>query len=306
MDTNVTNWLLEGPEWLKYAVRLQLLDEEPDVQPVLKDASIAKIMGRLKDDNVGFPALQRGNASYSSAGNAYWDLFFLADIGLTADDLNLHEELEAVFKMQTSDGSFITGRSVQPNYYCMSAILISSLARMGYGDDPRLQKYIDVILDSQGMDGGWHCYNSRNEIMDIDACPMDNLNILMLLGQYEEYLTDPRFNGAIDLLMEHWLRRDTKWQLSGFGTGKRFASLKYPATKYGILRVMDVISLFPYAHGSNGFKNMLKFVREKASDGKYTPESAERAYAGFDFGQTTEPSRWLTFIINRVEKRAGE
>jgi len=50
---------------------------------------------------------------------------------------------------------------------------------------------------------------------------------------------------------------------------------------------------------------MLDFVRQKASGGKYFAESTGGAYAGFDFGQQEEPSRWLTFLVNRIEKRAG-
>jgi len=305
MDKEVINWLLEGPDWLKYAVELQLLNSKPDTQLALRDGSIAKIVHRLKDNHAGIPALKTGNVSYSETGNAYWDLFFLADIGLTADDLKLNEEMEEIFNLQSPDGTFITGRGVRPNYFCMSAILMSSVAKMGYPDDSRLNKYIQVILDSQGLDGGWHCYNTGAELLDIESCPMDNLNILMLLSQYEKYRVDPRFNGGIDLLLNHWERRGEKRQLYGFGIGKRFMSLQYPAVKYGILRVLDVLSLFPYATSSRGFQSMLDFVRQKSSSGKYFAESVDKTYAEFDFGQKEEPSRWLTFLIKRIEKRAA-
>ena len=82
-------------------------------------------------------------------------------------------------------------------------------------------------------------------------------------------------------------------------------SLTYPAVKYGILRVLDVLSLFPYALGSQGFRSMLDFVHQKSSSGKYFAESIVKSYAEFDFGQNKEPSRWLTFLINRIEKRVN-
>ncbi len=296
---------MEGPDWLKYAVELQLLDLKPDTRAVLRDASITKIIDRLKSNEAGIPALGTGKVHYTDTGKAYWDLFFLADIGFTAEDLKLSTEIEKIFKLQAPDGAFITGREVKPNYFCMSAILVSSVARMGYGNDPRLQKYIRVILKSQGLDGGWHCYNTDFEKPDIDSCPMDNLNILMLLGQYEEYRTDSRFNGAIDLLLEHWNSRNQGRQLYGFGVGKRFSSLSYPAVKYSILRVLDVLSLFPYAVKKQGYQNMLDFVRQKFSDGRYFAESIHADYADLDFGQTEKPSRWLTFLVNRIEKRIG-
>jgi hypothetical protein len=129
---------------------------------------------------------------------------------------------------------------------------------------------------------------------------MEDMNILMLLGQYKDYRDSPRLNGAIDHLLSHWEEGSNR---CGFGVGKRFRSLQYPAVKYGILRVLDALSLFPYAMESNTFTKMLDFVRAKAVGGKYTAEAVDPAYGEFDFGQQKEPSRWLTFLINRIEKR---
>jgi hypothetical protein len=149
--------------------------------------------------------------------------------------------------------------------------------------------------------GGWDCYG--DSFNSEGSCPMDDMNILMLLGQYETHNNNPKLNGAIDHLLAHWEVGDNRY---GFGVGNRFRSLQYPAVKYGILRVLDVLSLFPHAIESVSFQNMLDFVRAKASGGKYTAENIEPAYAEFDFGRKFEISRWITFLVNRVEKRVEE
>jgi hypothetical protein len=300
LDKKVLDWLLEGPAWLKYAVELQFLDTRPDISPVLRDASISKLISRLKSSDAGLPAIKSGRVHYTDAGKAYWDLFFLADIGLTIRDIGLESEAESVFRFQSSDGSFTMPPNVKDNYICMSAILISSLAKMGYHDDPRVAKYIRAALSAQIPGGGWDCYG---ETMDASgSCPMDDMNILMLLGQYETHINNPGLNGAIDHLLAHWGIGDNRY---GFGVGKRFRSLQYPAVKYGILRVLDVLSLFPHAVESASFRSMLDFVRAKAVGGKYTAENSEPAYADFDFGRKFELSRWITFLVNRIEKRVG-
>jgi hypothetical protein len=293
LEKKVLDWLLEGPAWVRYAVELQLLDKEPDVRPVLKDAGISKIISRLKGSESGIPVIKSGRVQYTEAGKAYWDLFLLADIGLSLRDTGLESEAETIFRYQAADGSFTIPPNVKDNYFCMSAILLSSLAKMGYRDDPRMGKYIRAALSSQMPGGGWDCYGETMGVLE--SCPMDDMNILMLLGQYETHINNPGLNGAIDLLLEHW---EDGEHLYGFGVGKRFRNLQYPAVKYGILRVLDALSLFPHAVES--------FVRAKASGGKYTAEAAEPAYADFDFGQQSEPSRWLTFLVNRVEKRVGK
>ena len=121
MEKKVLDWLLEGPAWLKYAVELQLLDSKPDVRPVLEDSAIKGLIRRLEDSNVGIPALKSGRVHYTETGKAYWDLFFLADIGLTLEDIERQDLAEDIFRFQQRDGSFI----IPPNvHYIFHAIAI--------------------------------------------------------------------------------------------------------------------------------------------------------------------------------------
>jgi hypothetical protein len=300
LEKKVLEWLLAGPAWLRFAVELQLLDRKPDVAPVLRDDAIRNINARLKSITAGIPALKSGRVHYTETGKAYWDLFFLADVGLSIADLGLKTEAEEIFRFQSPDGSFTIPPNVRDNYFCMSAILLSSLAKMGYSDDPRILKYARLAMNSRCNNSGWHCYEDSPSA--IDACPMDNLNILMLLGQYGQYRESPLLKAPIDLLLEHWRSHAN---LHGFGVGRRFMSLQYPAVKYGILRVLDCLSLFPYSVGRPDFQNMLDYAHNKAVDGRYFAEAADPAYAGLDFAQDREPSRWITFLVSRINKRVG-
>jgi hypothetical protein len=134
---------------------------------------------------------------------------------------------------------------------------------------------------------------------------MDNLNILMLLSSYESYREDSRLDGAIDLLLKHWEYRVDKWRPYGFGVGTQYLKLRYPEEKYGILRVLDVLSCYPRALRSEAFSSMFEMVKQKSPEGCYFAESVRRSFSDFDFGQKKEPSRWITFLVARIEKRMG-
>jgi hypothetical protein len=298
MNERIIKWLLEGPTWLKFAVEKQCLGNSPAPEIAVNDNAIMKLRQRLNDNYLGLPALKTGRISAETTGNAYWDLFFLADIGLNSSDLNLNHDMDSILNRQSLDGTYSLDPSMERDYFCLSSIPIATIAKMGYRDDPRVKHYIQTILDTRCPDGGWHCEGWGNT-----GCPMSNLNVLMLLGQYEQYRNNPTLSGAIDLLLKHWERRGEGWRKDGFGVGQRFRSLEYPAIKYGILRVLDVLSLFPYAIKTPGFQNMLNFVRDKSTGGKYFTEITSNAYTDFDFGQIKEPSRWLTLLVNRIEKR---
>ena len=104
MDEAVTKWIKEGAPWLKYAVETQLLDSKLDTSQVVKDKSVSVVINRLKDNTVGIPALKTGKVAYTRTGNAFWDLYFLADIGLSAKELKIEMEIEEFFKIQLADG----------------------------------------------------------------------------------------------------------------------------------------------------------------------------------------------------------
>lgn len=306
MNTDILNWLRQGPAWLKYAVELQLLDSQPDVRPVLQDDAIVEIVSRLKDTRRGIPAISTGFMNADEYENPYWDLFFLADLGLQASDLNLSKEIEGFLDTQSHNGAYMTENGMQPAYYCKSAILLSAIARMGYLNDPHMQKYIQLFLTSQRLDGGWYCNPNHNigaALQDEPSCPQNNQNILLILGQYPQYRNEPKFNGAIDLLLSHWNMRNTGIQLVYFGVGKRYQSLRYPAPRYGILRVLDSLSLFPYSYKRDSFHSMLDFVHKKAVNGKY---SVEMPSSYTDLEPPGQPNRLLTFIVNRIDKRVSE
>jgi hypothetical protein len=212
LDKKVLDWLLEGPAWLKYAAELQLLDRQPDVKPALEDKSIQKIVARLKSKDAGIPALKNGLVRYTEPDKAYWDLFFLSDIGFTLHDVGLEAEAEEIFRFQSHDGTFTIPPNVKDNYFCMSAILIASLAKMDYRDDPRVIKYIRAAISSQIPGSGWDC--CAYDYGPGYSCPMDDMNVLMLLGQYKDYRENPKLNGAIDHLLKHW---ETGDNIYGFG-----------------------------------------------------------------------------------------
>ncbi len=304
MKTQSISWLLEGPKWLSFAVRKQLLYEQTDSGNSVISKEIINLVKVIRSRDRGFEALIKGNVSYTK--ELYWYLFFLADIGFKAEELNFDSSFQKILDLEDNHHKFLISKEMKPDFFCISSILLTAMVKMSEHVKDRLRTHLATIMDAQRLDGGWHCAKSRavgQKLEESESCLMDNLNILMLLAEYEEYVNEPKLEGAIDLLLAHWRRRDEKWRPYGFGIGSDFKKLRYPAFKYGVLRVLDVLSMYPYAVKQAEFSDMMGCVLHKADNGRYRPESVSKMFNKFDFGQKKEPSRWLTFFLNRIEKR---
>ena len=302
MDNSILNWLLEGPQWLKFAVSKNLLGESPDASAAVGHPDIIKMLDVLKSEEKGFPAITESGVSYKK--ELFWYMYFLSDIGFSSSELGLDEYFDSVLDMETEDHDFLVSAEMKPGFHCVSSILLASMAKMSGHAKEALRPYAERTMGCMRRDGGWHCAKSRaagQKLQDTDSCPMDNLNVLRFFGVYEENRDDPRFNGAIDFLFGHWARRDEPFRPYGFGIGTQFKKLKYPEVKYGIIQVMETLSLFSYARQKKEYNEMLEFIKGKNADGKYVPESIVKMFDGFDFAQKKQPSRWLTYIINRID-----
>jgi hypothetical protein len=134
---------------------------------------------------------------------------------------------------------------------------------------------------------------------------MDTLNVLMLLGQYERFRNDPGLNGAIGLLLTHWRKRTEPWRPYGFGIGSDFQKLKYPAVKYGILRVLDVLSLYPAAVTlPNTGRCLSPFW--KITTEIFMPNRRPAPTRSSISGRPKHPAGGLTFLVSRLQKRTSD
>ncbi len=91
-----------------------------------------------------------------------------------------------------------------------------------------------------------------------------------------------------------------------FFMGTDFRKLKPPIVWYDVLSVTDALSECPWVLDDAHFRDMLSVIGSKRDpEGRYTPESVWTAWKGWDFTQKKEPSRWVTFAVERIHRRVG-
>ena len=313
-------WLLEGEPFIEYRTRVDLLgqsENEPEViqarKGMISQPGIQSILQELKN----WPGTVL--SSHKSASQPFHKLTFIADLGLTKQDLEVKEIVQKVFEHKSDEGPFQLPTNVPKHFggsgknewawaLCDAPVIIYALAKFGLEENEQVQKAVRYLAGLV-RENGWPCAVSkelgkfRGPGRKGDPCPYATLVMLKMLLQFEEWRESEEAHVGAESLLDLWSKsREVHPYMFYMGTD--FRKLKAPFIWYDILHVLETLSQFRWLKSHSRLQDMAQSVKSKAnSEGKYTPESEWKAWKGWDFGQKKEPSRWLTFLVLRMLSR---
>jgi len=306
-------WLLSGEPFVKYRTLKDILgrderDKEVVVikESILKHRLIKKIFDR--QNKYGYWGVPKDIYTWwPKKGTTFWLLGMLADFGFTKVNKEIARACEYVFSTQIPDSGF--GCAPPPKSYdCFTGILIESLARLGYTQDPRLQKAYDWLLQRQRLDGGFWCKNTgqpRGPREKEPSCAFGTLCVLGALAQHPELRNGNAAKKGTEFLLKCWDNRGTiKYAGHDSQIGRGWEKLKYPFTDYRVLKYLDTLSQLQFARADSRMEAMIDMViSKKDADGRFYAESIHKVWSDFDFGQKKVPSRWITFIVYKIIRK---
>ena len=186
-----------------------------------------------------------------------WRALVVAELGLDSTHPSIRKIAERLFeyKLRTSSPFNFYHEEV-----CISANCARTLTRFGYGDDPRVRRLFDWLIEDQREDGGWNC--SAGTPGTLDAW-----EALAAFATVPKASRSPSMVRAIERGAEFYLDRAL------FKEGKRYAPwfrFHYPNHYfYDVLVGLDVLTQLGYA-GDRRLRPALEILREKRRrDGKW-------------------------------------
>ena len=319
MNNELINWLLEGPEWLQYKVKADLLSlsENNDELILCKDKILKDniISGLIKELNE-WPGAPLKN--HKDSTHPINKLSFLVDIGLNIKDTGIETIAEKIILHKSSEGLFQSlifipehfGGSGEGKWswmLCDAPLLVYALVKFGLGGHSDIKNAVRYLA-SLVSDNGWRCIVSpelkfRGPGKKEDPCPYATLIMLKLLAQYEDLKNSTECKIGTECVLKLW-ENSREMHPYMFYMGTDFKKLKAPLLWYDVLHVLDILTLFPWLKEDKRLREMLEIVSSKAdNEGKYTPESIYTKLNGWEFSQKKEPSRWITFLVYRILNR---
>lgn len=309
MKPNIKKYTTSNQPHIAYNASLLLGKPDSDLKKaMLKDNRILSLIKELKKWP-GEPI-----SSHKSARQLFHKLSFLADLGLTAQDLEMNNIIKIILKHKDENGIPQlpmnipkayggTGNQIWAWALCDAPTTLYSLLKMGYSDQ-YINNAIKFLAD-QIRDNGWRCTvskelgNWRGPGKKSDPCPYATLIMTKLLLQKKDEYKKEIETGA-ETLLSLWEKSLTDHPYI-FYMGTDFRKIKLPFVWYDILHIIEVLSQVKKAVKDKRFKEMIDIVASKSNEShEFIPESIYTEWKNWDFGQKKQVSEYMSFCIDRI------
>ena len=309
VSERVLDWLLEDNQpSIRFYTLTELLDRQAGDSEVREASSNIPKKGWAHD----ILKLQKPGGYWESRKSIYrpkytatnWRALVLSDLGFTAKNPRIRKMANIFFKDWLTLPSMT---NVFNDEVCVVGNTARMLTRFGYGDDYRVRKLFDRLIEDQKEDGGWHCFKS-------DTGTLDGWEGLAAFAALPKSRRTRRIQSSIERGAEFYLER--KLSLEGTKKYEPWFRFHYPNHYYyDILVGLDVITSLDYAD-DNRLRPALRILKDKRQpDGswlldKVHPDLGANAHYNlrrkvkrFALEESGKPSKWITLTALRVLKR---
>ncbi|HYA57663.1 MAG TPA: hypothetical protein VEH57_04265 [Thermoplasmata archaeon] len=320
-DVRVIEWLLEKNQpAVRYRALVDLLGRREDDPEVKEARSKIGLVGWAADQlrqqkPKGFwESREPRNVSeyvdflyFPPYHATNWRALVLAELGLDSTDPRIRKIAELMFQYKLR---FSSPFNFFHEEVCISANSARMLTRFGYGDDPRVRKLYDWLIEDQREDGGWNCSQGR-------PGTLDSWEALAAFATIPRAARSPRMSRAIERGAEFYLDRHL------FHEGKRYAPwfrFHYPNHYfYDILVGLDVLTQLGFVDDRR-LRPALDILRKKRQrDGRWLLDRVHpdlgpglKIYSDMKkvrplvLEPAGEPSKWITLRALTVLRRTEE
>jgi hypothetical protein len=316
---DVLEWLLDPAQpAVRYRTLVDLLERRPQDPDARQALAAIPRRGWARD----ILRVQRPGGYWEARKDLYrpkytatiWRFIVLADLGMTREDPRIRKTGEMFLsEYARKDGGFDTpGSDWQRSELCLTGNLARTLQRCGFGDDPRVSRAFDWLVEHQMEDGGWHCFYERA----FGRGTMDAWEGLYAYAFLPEERRSPRIRRSIELGAEFFLERELLHQ------GKRYrpwTRTHYPVHYYyDFLVGLDMLTRLGFSADPRLRPALDLLEKKRRRDGTWALDKVHPdlgAGAGYRFRKKPKrfalelegkPSKWITLTALQVLQRVEE
>ena len=300
---NIQEWLLEDENpSIRYRTKRELQqvpDSDPNLQLVKNQIPsyqpVKDMLDSMHPDGYWEVISPKTKKSYGKGveyrqDSTHYILGYLAELGMTREDPKIEKAANRYLFLQQPDGDFFR------HFSCLYAMNIRTFILLGFKDDPRLKKTINLMTKSVRYDNGYSCDKfdgKRKKGRSAKSCIRGSSKVLFSLLELPE-LWEESFSKKI---VEYFLNRNILYQTANPKTYVRIEtrSTMFPFThRFGFLDVLLPLAKMGYGTDPRMEPAWNHLKWHKTEEGKYIIDSNTKSKY-WKFEKRGLVSKWITF-----------
>ncbi|MBI5547784.1 MAG: hypothetical protein HY901_28205 [Deltaproteobacteria bacterium] len=298
-------WLLEDDlPAVRYRTLTELLGmpaTDPEVRAaraaVPESADVARVFKRMHPDGYW---LQRNSAGqqvgqgveYGSFATTHYCLAALAELGLDRSDARVARAAERYLNLQSSDGDYWRHMS------CLNGYNLRTFAMLGYRDDPRVRRTLELMLRTERADGGYLCemHEGKRVKKPVASCIRGAAKMLLAFAAFPETRSTRRCQALVDYFLRRGglyrmdqpdvpVVRESTWTVFPFTWGS------------GLLDVLLGLSVLGLGRRSELDRAWQVLAEKRDPHGLY-PLDWTPAQSLLKAGKRGAPNKWVTLYAH--------
>jgi len=260
------------------------------------------LLGRMHPEGYWLQKHPRTNemlgdgVEYGAYGTTHYCLSYLAELGMDRTNPQVSKAAERYLNLQKDDGDF------DRHFSCLLGYNIRTFIMLGYGDDGRVKRSIDLLLNTDRPDGGYLCdtHEGKYKTRPVKSCVRGSVKALLAFSYLPEYWEHKRIKQLID----YFLGRDGIYKTTNLNefVNKDMESNSFPITwRANVFEILLSLSKMGYGNDLR-LERAWNFMDEKHdNEGRYflnwTPKQSP-----WKVGKRNKPNKWITFYTYLAHK----
>jgi hypothetical protein len=308
VQNSVIQWLLEDDNpSVQFRTLKEVLDYDDNSSEVLQAKAailqsqpVQTLLVKMHPDGYWLQKNPRTQISvgdgveYDAFATTHFCLAYLAELRLDRTHPLVEKAANRYFALQQADGDWYRHLS------CLLGYNIRTFALLGYREDYRLKRALDLLANIDRKDGGYLCDMHEGKRKTVKSCIRGSVKALLAFAEFPDYWDHPRCKQLAD----YFLRRGGIYKSAhpGIPVNQDMQRLSFPIT-WGANEYEVLYALSKMEHGND------ERLRTAWADLENKADPAGRFYLDWTptqcpwkVGKRSEVNKWITFYVVAARK----
>ena len=309
-QNSIIQWLLEDDNpSVQFRTLKEVLgyeDRAPEVRrakaALLQSQPVQSLLEKMHPDGYWLqknPRTRRivgDGVDYGAFATTHFCLAYLAELGLDRTQPQVEKASNRYLDLQQPDGDWYR------HFSCLLGYNIHTFALLGYRNDRRIQRALELLAHTDREDGGYLCdfHEEKYKRRPVKSCIRGSVKALLAFSEFPSYWDHPRCQQLVD----YFLRRGGIFQSThpNIPVNRDMQGLSFPITWHAnSWEILYALSKMGYGSDER-LRAAWDRLEKRADPAGCFPLDWTSTQSPWKVGKRGEANKWITFYVELARK----